>query len=200
MKKNNIPIVFESSNYFIPYLSVALLTLIENTTDENNYDIIILGEEIDGLDKYKIMSLANNKENISIRFYNPYNFVKSYIDKAKFYYLSLNYYRMALPWILNNYDTAINLGADVLVKKDIAELNSVKFRNGKMLAGVRDLGYIGRLQEDIPFKELSLENPFDYINADVLVFNLKDIRNNYKMDFVMGFWQKYKLRCAEQMH
>ncbi len=197
-EKNNIPIVFESSNYFIPYLSVALLTLIENTTDENNYDIIILGEEIDGLDKYKIMSLANNKENISIRFYNPYNFVKSYIDKAKFYYLSLNYYRMALPWILNNYDTAINLGADVLVKKDIAELNSVKFRNGKMLAGVRDLGYIGRLQEDIPFKELSLENPFDYINADVLVFNLKDIRNNYKMDFVMGFWQKYKLRCAEQ--
>lgn len=131
---------------------MALLTLIENTTDENNYDIIILGEEIDGLDKYKIMSLANNKENISIRFYNPYNFVKSYIDKAKFYYLSLNYYRMALPWILNNYDTAINLGADVLVKKDIAELNSVKFRNGKMLAGVRDLGYIGRLQEDIPLK------------------------------------------------
>lgn len=61
-EKNNIPIVFESSNYFIPYLSVALLTLIENTTDENNYDIIILGEEIDGLDKYKIMSLANNKE------------------------------------------------------------------------------------------------------------------------------------------
>ena len=30
------------------------------------------------------------------------------------------------------------------------------------------------------------------------VFNLKDIRNNYKMDFVMGFWQQYKLRCAEQ--
>lgn len=39
---NNVPIIFESSELFAPYLSVAILSLINTASNKANYDIIIL--------------------------------------------------------------------------------------------------------------------------------------------------------------
>ena len=40
--KNNIPVVFATDNNFVPYLGVTIKSLVENSSEENNYDIVIL--------------------------------------------------------------------------------------------------------------------------------------------------------------
>ncbi len=197
-KENNVAVVFESSEVFVPYLSVAISSLVETATYEYNYDIIILNSEIKEHDEIMLEKLCQEKENISIRFYNPTFLVEKDMKKSKYNYLDLNYYRLALPWILSNYEKVINLGADIIIERDIAELFEISLDDDCYLAGAPDLGYQGRLGVDISPSELNLMDPFQYINADVLLMDLKKIRGIYTKDEVMRVWQKRELRCAEQ--
>lgn len=196
--QNKKAIVFESSEYFVPYLSVVLLSLLAHTSQQNYYDIIILTNEIDAYDCRQLLKLTEKFDNVKLRFFDPSQDVKKYIQRSKYKYLDINYYRLALPWILSEYDTALNLGADIVIEKDINELLNIKLSDNEYLAGAIDLGYLGRLKIDIPEEELDLSVPENYVNADVLLFNLNAIRRDFTQDEVMNLWQKYKFRCAEQ--
>lgn len=196
--KNSVSVVFESSGYFIPFLDVALKSLCNECSPDTNYDIIILGSNIDKYDERILREQYNSLNNISLRFFDPNSLVKKYMEDAKYDYLDLNYFRMALPWILPKYEKVVQLGADIVIKRDIEKLYNTNFNDEKYLAGVRDLGYLGRLKMDIPKEELGMVHYLDYVNADVLVYNLKGIRENYSIEEVMQVWQKYKMRCSEQ--
>lgn len=197
-EKQGAPIVFESSGYFAPYLSIALQTIIEHASSDENYDILILGDGIKPIDRIRILRQIKGMENISIRFIEPQAAVKRYIEAARYRYITINYYRMSLPWLLKNYKVALNLGADILLMEDIAPLLKTQFEDDQYLGGAMDLGYIGRLYEDIPRSELDLKHPFEYVNADVMLFHLEAIRRDFRQDDVMEFWQKYHFQCNEQ--
>ncbi len=194
----NNAIVFESSGLYAPYLDVAIRSLISNISDNNYYDIIILTSEIDIYDCNLLRSEIENYNNVSLRFYDPSKLVEPYINTSRYRYLNLNYYRLALPWILQKYEKILNLGMDIVIKKDVSELLKIQMSDTEYIAGVKDLGYIGRLSMDIPKEELNLKNPEGYINADVIVLNNKNIRRDFSLDSVLELWQKYKFRCAEQ--
>ena len=191
-------IVFESSDFFVPYQSVVLQSLINHCSDNNYYDIIILTDEIDSYDCNLLEKIVADKNNVSLRFYDPTSYVRKYIERSRYKYLPINYYRLALPWILSQYDRALNLGADIVIQKDVFELLECPMKIDEYIAGVIDLGYLGRLEMDIPRKELDLKSVNGYVNADVLVFNLQSIRQDFSMEEVMLLWQKYYFRCAEQ--
>ncbi len=194
--ENNIPIIFQVSKEYIPYLDVAISSIINFSSISYNYDIIVMLNEID--DNEKNLILRNKKNNISIRFFNPSKYVESYINSSRYNYLYLNYWRLSLPWILRGYDKVINLGVDIVVLNDIANL-FVKYKcQDYTIAAARDLGYIGRLSIDISKKELELKYPLNYFNSDVLLINLDKIRNAFSQDTIMSFWQKKYMRCAEQ--
>lgn len=191
-------IVFEVTELYIPYLSVVLLSLLRQVSEKNKYDIIILTKEIDKYDCDILLNLIKGLKNVSLRFFDPTKIVNKYIENSRYKYLYINYYRMALPWILSKYDRAINLGADIVIQKDIIELLECNMTIDEYIAGAIDLGYLGRLKIDIPKSELDLNESDGYVNADVLVFNLKNIRRDFEKDSVMNIWQKYEFRCSEQ--
>ncbi len=197
-ERQGAPIVFESSGYFAPYLSIALQTIINHANPGENYDILILGDGINPIDRQRIFRQIMGRENISIRFIDPRCEVERYIKTARYRYITVNYYRMSLPWILRNYKTALNLGADILLLDDIAPLLRTQLGDDQYIGGAMDLGYIGRLFEDIPQSELDLQYPFEYVNADVMLYHLEAIRRDFKQDDVMEFWQKYHFQCNEQ--
>lgn len=197
-KTENIAIVFETSQLFVPYLSVALLSLLQYTSPQYNYDILILSCELQEHDEIALHNIIQGKDNITMRFLNPHLIAKKYIDKARFSYLEINYYRLLLPWILQNYDKVINLGADIIIQRDIAELYEIRLSDDEFMAGAPDLGYHGRLAIDISPKELGKKDPFTYVNADVILLNLRAIRQSFTQDQIMRIWQKKQLRCAEQ--
>ena len=195
---NNIPIVFETSGLFLPYLDVALLSLLDTISDKYNYDILILSCELKDFAEIDLKKAVGNRKNISLRIINPHQMVEKYIQKAHYHYLEINYYRLMLPWILKNYDKAINLGADIVIQHDLAELLQIEMPSDCYMAGAPDLGYHGRLSIDISPTELGMADPYMYVNADVLLFNLKAIRENVNKDTLMNLWQKRQFMCAEQ--
>lgn len=195
---NNIAIVFETSELFLPYLNVALLSLIDHINDENNYDILILSCELKDYVEVELKRVIKDHNNLSLRIVNPHQMVEKYIQKAHYHYLEINYYRLMLPWILKNYDKAINLGADIIIQKDLAVLYQTELPDSCYLAGAPDLGYHGRLSIDILPSELGMTDPYMYVNADVLLFNLRAIRENINKDTLMNLWQKKQFMCAEQ--
>ncbi|KAF1680107.1 glycosyltransferase [Veillonella sp. R32] len=196
--KNKCAIAFVLSDQYIPYFTVTLLSILDYISDEYEYDIVLLTSEIDLYDCQILLNLVKDYPNVSLRFFDPKPLVKEYMERSRYKYLYLNYFKLAIPWIFKEYKIVLNLGADVLARKDVYELLNVDFLEKEYIAGVVDLGYLGRLKMDIPLGELNLINPMGYVNADVLVFDLSNIRRDFSIDYVMNLWQKYKFRCAEQ--
>lgn len=201
---NNIPIVLMSSNLYVAYLCVYLQSLMEASSQSNNYDIIILEKEISEENKKLLKSLAEGRQNISIRFYNP----ARVIGKSKFYiahavYAEEAYYRMLTPWILEKYEKAIVMDCDIIVKRDLADLYNTKI-DGYLVAGVKDIVFQGILNGSVPgtyeyvLDEMKMKDPYEYVNTGVLVMNLKEWRKEYTQEAVIDIASSKKFRIQEQ--
>lgn len=203
-KKNNIPIVLVSSSYYVPYLSVFLQSLIEHCSPENNYDIIVFHKEIVPASMRRLTAIQKERENLSIRFYNP----KHRLEDIKFFiaspcYCEEAYYRILVPWVLENYSKAIVMDCDIIVKEDIAKLFSTDLE-GKLLGGVKDIVYQGMLNGvvsdalEYAKETLKMQNPYNYVNTGVLLMDLKQIRGYCTEDDLLSFSQAHQFRIQEQ--
>lgn len=190
--------VFEISEHYVPVFDVFLKSFLQTISPEHSYDLIVFSSDIIPQSEKLIIDQVRPIGNLSIRFFDPTNILCEHIAKNRHKYLTLNYYRLALPWILGKYDRALNLGVDMIIMRDLYPLYHTPLGDSVYIAGVRDLDYVGRLNIDIPASELGLAVPEDYINADVLLFDLKHIRGQYQMDDLMSVWNRYLFRLAEQ--
>ena len=73
--KKVLPIFFVVDDYYIPFLSVTLQSLIDNSSIENYYTIKILYTNISEVNKEKIKKYE--QDNVNIEFVN----LSSYIEK-----------------------------------------------------------------------------------------------------------------------
>lgn len=203
-EKDNIPIVLMSSNLYVVYLYVFLQSLIEASSPQNNYDIIILEKEIQPENKKLLQTLQDGRKNISIRFFNPAKIVgKSHFYVSHAVYAEEAYYRMLTPWILSNYDKAIVMDCDIIVKRNLADLYSIN-TEGYLVAGVKDIVFQGILKGAVPgtydyvIDEMKMKDPYEYINTGVLVMNLKKWRQTYTQDEIIKIASTKKFRIQEQ--
>lgn len=60
-KKNNIPIILVCDDKYVPYTSILLTSLYENSSDNNNYDILLFQKDITDKNKEKIKSCLKQK-------------------------------------------------------------------------------------------------------------------------------------------
>jgi len=74
---NYTAIAMSSSNEYVPYLSVCLQSLIEHSSKDHNYDIIIFERSITDENK-RILQEQICRKNISLRFINPMNIISQY--------------------------------------------------------------------------------------------------------------------------
>ena len=202
---NNIPIVVVCSNYYAPYLGVFLQSLFNTCNSCNNYDIIVLQKELSTQNKNTLSKMCSRYENISIRFFNPtHRLNNSVFHIAQTGYCEEAYYRIFSPWYLQNYDKAIVMDIDILIRKDLAELFH-KNIEGKLAAGVKDIVFLGMLNgwavpdtKTYASKEMKLKNPWNYLNTGVLLMNLKLIRETYSEGDLLEMAVNSKFRCQEQ--
>lgn len=204
-RDNNIPVVLMSSNYFAPYLGVFIQSLINNSSQNNYYDLIILEKEITKRNKDLLMEIVKKHPNISIRFYNPQrkiNNIDLFVSAPNFAYEA--YYRIFSPWILCNYDKAIVMDCDIILNNDIAELYKYDVEE-YFAAAVKDIiyqGFLNSIDKENWVKytkiTLGLSQPYDYINTGVVVLNFKKLREEYSFEYIIEFAGKVKFRFQEQ--
>lgn len=181
---NAIPVVFASDNNFSVYTSVAIESIIQNSKDENNYDIFILTEDISEDNELKIKSQIRGKKNFTIQFYN----VKKILEESSFsasivlsHIKKPAYYRLFIASIFQNFHKVIYLDGDLILNTDVAELHNVEL-DGKSIGAVRDFFVSSEQQSNTQdsFKKyskeiLNIDNLSNYFNSGVLLIDVKKL-------------------------
>ena len=92
-----IQVFFAVDNGYIPFLSVALRSLIDNTSKENIYAIKILYTNVTEENKIKIKKYET--ENISIEFVDLNKQLEEIKEKlyTRNYFSNTTYYRLFIP-------------------------------------------------------------------------------------------------------
>ena len=111
MRAKEIPIFFSTDDNYIPYLDVAIASLIANASKEYNYRIIVLntGLKEENISKVKLnerpgfvidfIDISRQIENIKSRFKNVYHFS------------IVTYYRLFIASLFPQYDKIVYLAA-----------------------------------------------------------------------------------------
>lgn len=186
--KNNIPIIFSSDNNYVPYLAVAIKSLICNSSTDKNYDIFVIDEHISEENKCALNKLIpENAKNINITFVDVTSYLKG-IKRSIFYchgHFSIStYYRFFIPRILKNFNKAVYLDCDIVVLSDVAKLYEVELTS-HIIGAVKDTEVIRSVQKDAVYyqermayftQKLGIKNPNNYFQAGVLLLNLDKMR------------------------
>ncbi len=165
------PIIFATdANYLVPTY-VAINSLLRHINKNTDIDIFILHSGLHDKDINHFYKLSNKIHFLTV--------TAQHLNLSKeLSYISIaTYYRFFIPELLTNYDKCLYLDSDLVIKGDITPLLQEPIED-YMLMGVRN--YL--LMEHQPeftkkrCEECSLENLDFYVNAGVLLMNLKKMR------------------------
>ena len=177
--EKNIPIVFTVDDRFLPYTVVALSSLVQNVSNENNYDVILLAHKM-GPNIWDMMPLKELPANVSCRIVDIGPLMEKYkknIFKGFPPEKITKWMKIFIPQLLKNYSKAIYLDADVLIKCDVAELLKMDL-DGKSVGGVVDMAAHNL---EVPKQKymndfFHCDNIDDYINLGLIVMDLNQLR------------------------
>lgn len=189
-KTNNIAVCFSSSNYFSPILSVALYSLIANTSDKYNYDIIIFVSDMSLYNRNLLLSMIKRKKNISLRFVNVVKILEGYDFSLTSYYTQFTYYRLLIPQLMSEYCKVLYLDSDIVINHDVAELYNTDIAD-YFLAATRDLTVLcwQRMDKGTNMKdyldELGLKEPGAYMQGGVSLYNVSKFREELPTEILL---------------
>ena len=173
--KQEIPIFFSTDDTYIPYLDVAIASLIANASDHYRYKLIVLNV---GLQPENIaLVMQNQREGFAIEFIDISRHLESVTAHFKnVYHFSIaTYYRLFIASLFPQYDKIIYLDCDLVVLGDISKLYETPL--GENILGAGPEEYVQNTAEFRRYAEVALGvNPDRYVNAGVLVINLAEYR------------------------
>lgn len=174
--KNKVPVFFSCDDNYIPFLGVAIKSLIENTSTENEYYIFVLHSKM-SIENMKIIT-GMEKENVSICFIDVSDKLVRYGEKLNLrdYYTVSIYFRIFIPDMFRDFKKAIYLDADMVILEDVAKLYSIELGDN-LLGGVPD-AVIASRQEFRDYAELACGiYPYTrYFNSGMMLMNLELMR------------------------
>ena len=198
--ERNIPIAISCSNEYVKYLSVLLQSILDNASDTNNYDVLILNRGIDDRNKFLIEQQCN-RENFSVRFVS----ILEYIEGENFYTEGLSieaYFRMFLTDIMHCYDKTLYLDVDTFALTDVAEVLNIDIGNNYIAAAI-DINIVASYVAQNHWKPyiddvIKLDNPHEYVQSGVMVLNLKKLREDFSLEFLIKASTKENWRLYDQ--
>lgn len=202
-EKNNIPIALAANDYFVPYTATLIQSIVENSSEENNYDILLLTQDIKPESKKRIKDIIANYPNFSVRYTDPSYLMGDYDFYVRGHFGLQTYYRLVLPDLIPDYDKIVYLDSDMIVAADVAELYHTDVE-GYLVAACLDPDtaglYNGYEKEKKAFMDnvMKFEDPYSYFQAGTLVLNLKEFRKTYTMKYVLDFAVSEKWQLLDQ--
>ena len=171
-----IPVFFAVDNGYIPFLGVALKSVIENTSKENRYAIKVLYTSVTEENKKRIKKYE--QENVTIEFVDLNKQLNEIKEKlyTRNYFSNTTYYRLFIPELYPEYDKVVYIDSDTICLSDIANLYNIDMGDN-LIAAVPD----GAVQAIDVFKDyvervVGVSDYNNYFNAGVIVMNLEELR------------------------
>ena len=181
--KKIIPVFFAADDKYVPFLAVTLQSMSEFLCADNEYRIHVLHE---GLSEESKKSISKyQKENMTITYADVSAQISTFASKLKLrdYYTNAIYFRLFIAQLFPQYDKAIYLDCDIVIRCDLAELYDTSLENA-YLAAVPD-GAVGMVPvfQEYTKKVLGI-NGNEYFNSGVMLLNLNVLRRE-------GFYDKF---------
>lgn len=170
-----IPIFFATDDNYIPFLEVALRSLIEHASRNYNYNIHILNTGLKKENMDVIYSLQD--ENFKVYFEDITSSIEPIKSELKnVYHFSLvMYYRLFIEKLFPQYDKVLYLDCDIVVLDDISKLYNTIL--GSNLVGAIQEQVINSSETFKTYARFGVGvEPEKYFNSGILVMNLKKFR------------------------
>ncbi len=183
-RKGVIPIFFATDDNYLPFLSITLESLWENSSQEYDYEMYVLHSGIREDYQEKILRY-NEKENFSISFVDVTERLKEIASDicTRDYYTATTYFRVFIASMFPQYDKAFYLDCDLVIMGDISELYEMDMGDNMLAAtpceGVNSFDVYKRYVSTVGGLD-----PDYFFNAGALLMNLKAFREN-------GFYPKF---------
>lgn len=172
-----IPIFFTTDDEYIPFLDIAIRSLIENASRAFEYRIIVLNT---GLSEESISKVKQNeREGFRIDFVNISAEVEGIKSRLKdvYHFSIVTYYRLFIASLFPQYDKVIYLDCDLVVLGDISELYNIEL--GENILGAAPEEFVQNTKEFRLYAKRALGiDPDGYVNAGVLLMNLREFRRS----------------------
>ncbi len=172
-----IPVFFSTDDNYMPYLDIAIASLVANASEEYNYRIIVLNTGLQTENIEKVM--LNERPGFKIEFVDISESVKNIKTRFKnvYHFSIVTYYRLFIASLFPQYDKIIYLDCDLVVLGDISELYNIDL--GEKILGVVSDQYVCNTKEFRFYAEKAIGvNPDTYFNAGVLLISLEQFRKN----------------------
>lgn len=172
-----IPVFFSTDDNYIPYLDVAVSSLIANASKSYRYRIIILntGLRPENIEKVK----RNEQPGFVIEFVDISKSIEHIQSHFKdvYHFSVVTYYRLFIASLFPQYDKILYLDCDLVVLGNIAELYHTDLGDNILCAAPEQ--FVQNTAEFRDYARVALGvDPDGYVNAGVLLINLKAFREH----------------------
>lgn len=196
---NRIPIFFTVDNGYVPYLSVALESMMENADKSKEYTVIILHERLKQENIEKIKHLE--KEPFQFIFKDMQDGFDEITDRAENrlrcdYFTMTIYYRMFMANMFPEYDKAVYIDSDLVVLNDISKLYEIDLGN-KILGGCVEYAGVKYEEYGNYLKNAVGISPTECIDSGVLLMNLKKMREENLQEHFLRLLSRYHFETVE---
>ncbi len=197
-----IPVVLSADSHYVPVLAVCLRSLTDCMDAARAYHIYIFHTDIREEDQ-KILLETFCSGQVKIDFVDISARTAGYRLRAKGHISAETYYRFFIPDILKDCRKAVYLDADLIVRRDIAQLYDLQLGNA-LLAGALDPDFIGQYYGANPDtrqyckKTLKLKDPCSYMQAGALVMNVEAFRQQISTKELFQMAESHDYRYSDQ--
>ena len=202
--KKNIPITLAANDFYVPYLATTITSIVKNASNDNNYDIIVMQRDFSDDSRRRLLNIISGKKNCSLRFID----ISAYSDRFSKLFTHMHFtietwFRLVMPEMLSAYDKVIYLDSDLVVDTDIADLYRTELSDN-LLAATKDADTAGLYNGYDPDRKeymdniLKIKNPYEYFQAGVVVFNLKQFRKDFDVSETLKYAASYEWKLLDQ--
>ena len=175
--KKEIPIFFSTDDNYLPFLDVAMRSMIENADKSYTYRIIVLNT---GLSDEGVRTVMQNEApGFKIEFIDISDRLEGIKSKLKnvYHFSIVTYYRLFIASLFPEYDKIVYLDCDLVVLGDVSELYNTDM--GDCIIAAAPEEFVQNTPEFREYAERAVGvDPDGYVNAGVLVINLNAFREN----------------------
>lgn len=190
MSKAIIPIFYACDDAFVKYTVVSMHSLIKNASREYKYVLHILYTEISDEMKEVVYKLGD--EDFEIRFVDVTSYLQSISEKLPLrdYYSKTTYYRLFIAEMFQDYQKAIYIDSDTVVRGDISKVYFTDLRDA----------YLGACHEQVMVQDEVFGtyvekvvgiSRYNFFNAGFMLINCEQFRLRFVLDKFINYLHYY---------
>ena len=197
VKENGVVITMACSNSYKTIMGVLLQSIVENASQHEYYDIVILEYDMPVLERSRIKSYYQ-ADNVSIRFLNVKQALDQFDLYVRDYFSIMTYARLLIPQIFAAFQRVLYLDCDMVCVTDVAKLYRGDMQGMSLLA-VPDaiLNMEAWTNPNSMDTRQYLENVVgvkaegEYVNGGAIVFDIVAIRREMEDLFTVAECRKW---------